>query len=119
MSRTTQLKLQQLKVIIISWLIIGFLIAIYDYLILLTSSSVNSSEEFPFWFSVGVNVGAALMGALLGGSFLVFFINVSYQDKPYGYTIIAVSISFILIIALIAVILGIILAPSFTMDFVL
>lgn len=118
-SRTRQLKLQQLKVIIISWLIIGVLIAIYDYLILLTSNSVNSSEELPFWVSLGVNMGAALTGALLGGSFLVFFVNVKYQDKPYGYTIIAVSISFMLIIALIAVILGIILAPSFTMDSVL
>lgn len=102
--------------IIIGWMIIGFLIAIYDYLILLTSSSIDPSVELPFWVSVGVNVGAALTGALLGGSFLVFFVNVRYQDKPYGYTIIAVSISFILIIALIAVILGIILAPSLTAD---
>ena len=118
-SRTTQLKLKQLKVIIVSWAIIGFLIAIYDNLILLASSSIDSSQELPFWVSVGVNIGGALTGALLGGSFLVFFVNVKYQDKPYGYTIIAVIISFILIIALIAVILGIILAPSFTTEAIL
>ena len=100
-------------------MIIGLLIAIYDYLILLTSNSVDSSQELSFLVSAGINVGAALTGALLGGSFLVFFVNVRYQDKPYGYTIIAVSISFILIIALIAVILGIILAPSFTKEAIL
>ncbi|HKZ66429.1 MAG TPA: adenylate/guanylate cyclase domain-containing protein [Chitinophagaceae bacterium] len=114
MNRATQLKLKQLKVIICGWLIIGFLIAVYDHLVFIANDAYGLSEERSFMFSVALNMGAALTGALLGGSFLVFFVNVRYQDKPYGYTIIAVSISFILIIALIAVIVGIILAPDLT-----
>ena len=114
MKRATQLKLKQLKVIIVAWLIMGFLIAVYDHLVLLSNDAYGLPEQRSFTFSLVLNVGAALTGALLGGSFLVFFVNVRYQDKPYGYTIIAVSISFILIIALIALIIAIILAPAFT-----
>ena len=114
MKRATQLKLKQLKVIIVAWLIMGFLIDVYDHLVLLSNDAYGLPEQRSFTFSLVLNVGAALTGALLGGSFLVFFVNVRYQDKPYGYTIIAVSISFILIIALIALIIAIILAPALT-----
>jgi adenylate cyclase len=110
-NRATQLKVKQLTVIICAWMLIGFFIAVYDHLVLLSSNAYGLPEQRSFLFSVALNMGAALTGALLGGSFLVFFVNVRYQDKPYGYTIIAVSISFILIIALIAVIVGIILTP--------
>jgi adenylate cyclase len=108
MKRRTQLKLKQLSVIICVWLIVGFLITVYDYLVLHTENSLGPTVEYSFLFSLVMNMGSALIGALLGGSFLVFFVNVKYQDKPYGYTIIAVSISFILIIAFIALIVGII-----------
>ena len=114
MKRATQLKLKQLKVIIVAWLIKGFLIDVYDHLVLLSNDAYGLPEQRSFTFSLVLNVGAALTGALLGGSFLVFFVNVRYQDKPYGFTIIAVSISFILIIALIALIIAIILAPALT-----
>jgi adenylate cyclase len=58
-----------------------------------------------------MNLGSALTGALLGGSFLVFYVNVRFQDRPYGHTIVAVSISFLLIIAFIILALGLISVP--------
>lgn len=109
--RGTQLKLKQLKVIIIVWMTMGFLITVHDHIVLLTSSSLGLSPEYSFLQSAARNIGAGLIGALLGGSLLVFFINVKYQDKPYGYTITAVSVAFILIVALISVIMGVIIAP--------
>ena len=111
MKRGTHLKLRQLGTIIICWLIIGFLLTLYDWLVLFGSNS-EIFKEFTFRISLVINLGAAFIGAVLGGSFLVFFVNVRYQDKPYGYTIIAVIVSFILIIALIALIIAIILAPE-------
>jgi adenylate cyclase len=118
MNRGTQRKLKQLGIIIIAWLIIGFLITVYDQLVLFGSSS-NLFKEFTFETSLVINFGAAVIGALLGGSLLVFYINVRYQDKPYGYTIIAVMVSFILIITLIALIIAIILAPEPSVNAVL
>ncbi len=109
--RRTSLKLHQLFVIICIWLVVGFIITVYDYLVLHTESSLGTSANYSFLFSLIINLGAAFTGALLGGSFLVFFVNVKYQDKPYGYTILAVSTSFILIIAFIAFIIGLIYIP--------
>ena len=111
MNRGTQLRLKQLRVIIAAWVIFGFLIAVHDHLLLFTSSSLGPSGEYSFILSAARNMGAGLVGALLGGSFLVFYVNVKYQDKPYGYTIIAVSIVFVLIVAFISLIMGLILVP--------
>src|SRR5688500_5620143 len=111
MTRSKHLKLNQLKVIIIAWMIMGFLISVYDHLVLRTSYSLGPSDEYSFVISVARNVGAGLVGALLGGSILIFYINVKYQEKPYGYTILIVTIFFILIVAFISVLMGMILVP--------
>jgi len=108
MNRGTQLKINQLKVIIIAWMIMGFCITLYDHLVLLTSYSTGLSAEYSFWLAAARNVGAGLIGALLGGSFLVFYINVRFREKSYGYTLLAVSVSFVLIVALITLLICII-----------
>jgi adenylate cyclase len=112
--RSRQLKLNQLKVIIVAWLLMGILITVYDYLVLQTSGSLGPSEEYSFIISAARNTGAGLIGALIGGSLLVFYINVKYQDKPYGYTIVIVTGVFIGIVAFITVLMGIILVPLHT-----
>lgn len=48
------------------------------------------------------------MGSLLGGSILIFFINVRYPQKSYGSTIVAISIAFVLIVSVIIMVVGII-----------
>jgi adenylate cyclase len=111
MNRGIQLKLKQLRIILIGWMIMGLLITVYDHLVLVTSNSSGLSSEYSFWISAARNVGAGLVGALTGGSLLVFFVNVKYQDKPYGYTIIFVSVSFVLIVTFISFLMGIILVP--------
>jgi adenylate cyclase len=113
-TRSKYLKLKQLKVIIIAWLLMGFLISVYDHLVLQTSSSLGPSEEYSFIISIARNMGAGLIGALIGGSVLVFYINVKYQDRPYGHTIIAVTVIFILIVAFISLLMGVILVPRHT-----
>jgi len=89
----------------------GFLISVHDHFLLHTSSSLGVSNEYSFLVSAIRNMGAGLMGAILGGSFLIFYVNVKYQDKPYGYTILAVSISFVLIVAFMSVVMGLIIVP--------
>lgn len=103
MNRRTQYKLKQLGVIIIAWLIIGFLIAVYDHLVLSTNNSLGPSPDYTFLGSVIRNMFAGLIGALLGGSLLVFYVNVKYQDKSYAYTVLAVIVSFVFIILFINV----------------
>jgi adenylate cyclase len=112
--RATQLRMQQFKVIIIAWMIMGFLITVYDHLVLHTDNSVGLSSQYSFWISVARNVGAGLVGALLGGGLLVFYVNVKHQDKPYGYTMLLVSGAFILVVLIVTILIGIILVPSRT-----
>lgn len=111
MKRGTQLKFIQLLIIILVWMALGFIISVYDHLVIHTSASQGPSENYSFLILMMRNVGAGLIGALVGGSLLVFYINVKYQDKPYGYTIASVSIIFVLIIVFITVTMGAIIIP--------
>ncbi len=98
MNRRTWFKFKQLLIIAVAWLVIGFLIAVYDHLVLYTQNSLGPAANYRFFLSAMLNMGSGLFGALVGGSFLIFYINVKYQDKSYGYTVLAVTCSFILIV---------------------
>lgn len=114
MKRGTQLKLKQLGIILIAWIILGFIVAVYDHLVIHTRISLGPSEQYVFGLSLLRNMGAGLIGALLGGSLLVFYINEKYRDKPYGYTVTVVYISFVCIIGIITLVMGAILTPMQT-----
>lgn len=105
MNRRTNYKLKQLLIIVICWMLVGFVIAVYEYLVLNTWYSLGTAPGYSLTSAIVLNVGIALFGALAGGSLLVFYINVKYNDKPYLYTITIVAGSFILIIMIINVIL--------------
>jgi adenylate cyclase len=112
LNRRTQLKLKQLTIIIICWSAIGLLIAIYDHQVLHTRNSLGPVPQYSLPVSIALNMGIGLFSALAGGSLLVFYVNVKYQDKSYGYTILVVAISFLAIIALIMGILKVIAMPD-------
>jgi adenylate cyclase len=114
MSRGTKIKLKQLRVILVAWMIAGFFITVYDYLVLHTSNSLGPSYNYSFSISLFRNMAQGLMGGLLGGSFLVFYINAKFQQKPYAYTIAAVIISFIIVIIIITFIMALTVVPSRT-----
>ncbi|ELR69014.1 Adenylate cyclase [Fulvivirga imtechensis AK7] len=111
MKRGTQLKFRQLLIITMVWMVLGFVIAVYDHLVLSTTFSFGPTEEYSFGLSAMRNMMGGLIGALLGGSALVFFINVKYRDKPYGYTIITVSLFFIFVMVVITSVMGAIIVP--------
>jgi len=108
MKRRTQIKIRQLRLIVVAWLMVALLMSVYDHLVLSTANSLGTSSLYSFRLSLFMNLGSALIGALLGGSFLVYFVNARYQDKPYIKTILAVSVSYILIILLIILVVGLV-----------
>jgi adenylate cyclase len=95
-------------------MIFGFLMSVYDHLALMTSHSQGFSESYSFLISMARNMGAGLIGALIGGSIMVFYINTRYQDKPYAYTVLATTIVFLFIVALVSVLMGLIIVPGRT-----
>lgn len=111
MKRGNLLKLRQLLNIVIAWTILGFIITVYDHLVLHTHNSLGPSETYSFLISAFRNMGAGLIGALIGGSLLVFYVNVKYRDRPYGFTVAYVSISFILIVIFITLVMAFTIVP--------
>ena len=110
MTQRQRLKFNKLGIIIITWLCIGILNACYDYFVLSSGLSAGFSPDFNFGNHLVFSLSAALLGALMGGSFLVFYVNEKYRDKPYGFTLLAVLLSFIIIVAIITVVLAFIAA---------
>jgi adenylate cyclase len=114
MKRGTYIKFRQLGIIIFCWAIFGFIITVYDHLLLHTHNSLGPSEVYSFWMSCIRNVGAGIIGGVLGGSALVFYVNVKYSDKPYGYTIAAVVLFLIFVVMVITIVMAMILVPMRT-----
>ena len=106
MTQRQKLKLTKLGIIIIAWLFIGFLATCYDYSLLSSGLSAGFSSDFNFGNNLAFNLAAAFMGALMGGSFLVYYVNEKYRDKPYGFTVLAVVVSFLIIVSIITIILA-------------
>jgi adenylate cyclase len=111
MNQRQKIKITKLVVIVIAWLFIGFLITCYDYFVLSSGLSSGLSPEFSFGNHLVFSLLAAFLGALMGGSFLVFYVNEKYRDRPYGFTLIAVILSFIVVVGIITIILALIAAP--------
>lgn len=110
MTQRQKLKLTKLGIIIIAWMLIGLLITCYDYFVLSSGLSLGLSPAFSFENHLLFSLTAAFLGALMGGSFLVFYVNEKYRDKPYGFTILAVLLSFIIVVSIITVVLALIAA---------
>jgi len=98
--------MKQLRAIVIVWVILGFIITFYDHLLLYTRNSLGPSDEYSFFIAVVRNMGAGLIGSIIGGSFLVFVVNVRYQDRPYWITIVYVILFFLLTVVIITLVIG-------------
>lgn len=111
MTQRQRLKFQKLGIIVIAWLIIGAGMACYDYFALTSGLSAGLSPSFSLGSHLALSLIAAFLGSLMGGSFLVFYVNEKYRDKPYGFTVMAVLLSFVVVVSFITVVLAFIAAP--------
>ncbi|MCG8387200.1 MAG: adenylate/guanylate cyclase domain-containing protein [Cytophagales bacterium] len=113
-SRKLSIQLKKLLTLVGTWLLIGFLISVYDYFGLISEVSKEALLDYDFMTSLGFNLSAAFMGSVMGGSFLIFYVNEKLKDQPYGYSLLAVAVSFIVIVSLITVVLGFVLVQGKT-----
>ncbi len=110
MNERLRLKLKKLLIIVFVWLGIGILQAFYDYFVVLSGFSKGISEDLSFPKYLLLCTTAATLGALMGGTFLVFYVNEKYRDKPYWFTVSAVIGSFIVVVSIITCLLALIAA---------
>jgi len=114
LSAEYKIKWNKVLTIIVVWSVVAVIITIYDEIALHSRLSTGTSADYRFISSLVQNLSSALIAGILGGSLLVFFVNEKLRDKPYWMTILFVSIFFILIVAFIAFLLSLIVAPTIT-----
>ena len=95
MSSKFIIQLRKLGVITVAWIGMGIFLTYYDYLALNSEFVVILADHYSFGQNLSLMILACLMGSLILGSFLVFYINEKFRDKSYGYTMAAVIISFV------------------------
>ncbi|MEP7373850.1 MAG: adenylate/guanylate cyclase domain-containing protein [Chitinophagaceae bacterium] len=114
LSAEYKIKWNKVLTIIIVWMIIAVVISIYDHIALHSKLSRGTPADYSFFTNLVFNIISAFIGGILGGGFLVFFVNEKLRSKPYWMTVLFVAISFILIVAFIAALLSLIIAPTIT-----
>ena len=106
-----RLKFKKWLVIIIAWICVGIWQTIYDHFTLLSDISLGFSNNYEFWTRLSFNTMAGLVGALMGGAFLIFYVEEKFREKSYGFTLFLVGISFVIIVSFITLLLGVIFVP--------
>ncbi len=101
-----RIKTNKILVIALIWMIIGAIITFYDNFAFHSLISAGTSSSYGFFKSFFINT----TGGLIVGSFLVFYVNEKFRDKPYWITILLVSLSFIVIFTLISSVVVLILS---------
>lgn len=106
MGEKLKIQLTKLIWIVVSWLFISVIITSYDFLVISSDLAAGPDPTYSNLANFTFNAIAALMGSLMCGTFLIFYVNEKLRDKPYGYTILAVAVCFITIVVIITLILG-------------
>jgi adenylate cyclase len=107
-----RIKLSKALSIILTWLAIGVVMTFYESNAARSMIAQQGATSFDLGQALIFNLSVALMGSVLGGSFLVFYVNERFRERPYAWTVLAVAVAFILIVSLITVVMGMVVASQ-------
>jgi len=98
MSRRRKIQFAQLLFIMVAWVVAAFLISAYDHF-LINAHEIHAapSKYYSFGSDLAVNIYGAIVAALTAGSLFVFYLNVKFINKPYGYSILMNCLTYIVI----------------------
>lgn len=91
------IKLRRFLTIVIVWTIIGLILTVYDYLTIKSGSSAGFGRGYDLKSSLLLNGSVGFAAALVGGGFLVYFVNERYRNGPYWKSIALVIASFVVV----------------------
>src|SRR4029078_13128395 len=86
----------------------------YDYFVLHSWLSSGVAANYKLTDSLLMNCSAGFMGALIGGGFLVLYINEKIREKPYWISILLVACGLVFTLTLVTLMLALFVAPSET-----
>ena len=105
MSARTKLKFQQLLVLLGAWVIFAVAMTLYDHLIINSMNANGASAFYSFKHALISNCLSAVIGALTGGTFLIFVINSQFDNKPIMSTVLTATAVYAGVIAVIVVVI--------------
>ena len=73
MSRRRKIQFRQLLGIVLAWQMVALVISCYDYSLTHAYEFQPTSEKYSFAVNLIFNCGGAFFGALIAGSFIVFY----------------------------------------------
>ena len=111
MSAKLKIQLKKVWTITLIWMVLGVIFTFTDHFLLLADISAGPKPDYILGVALAFNIGAAFMGALMGGTFLVFFVNEKFRDRSYGFSIMAVAVGYIVIVSIVTLVLGIVSVP--------
>ena len=114
MRQKLKIQLSKLKVITVIWMMIAVVFALLDHLLIFSSYSSGGSGTYSFFNNLVFNILATVIAVGLGGTFLVFYINERFRDSPYIYGILMVVGTYITVVSLITLVLGVLFVPMNT-----
>jgi len=114
MNLKLKIKLSKVLAIMLVWIVVAILISIYDHLTIDSYYSKGFSDSYTYLENVTLSLLGAMIASIMGAPFLVFYVDERFRDRSYGASILAVTISFIIIVSIITVIMGLIVIPSYT-----
>ena len=83
--------------ITLAWTVIGILLSFFDYVTTSASYFYIRTENYRLIDHIITNVGGALMGGILGGSFIIFFGNRKLRERSFGSYVLINGFSILII----------------------
>ena len=79
-------------VLIIAWLVAATMVAVYDHLMIHSVFVTIHEELYSFPRYLLFNLVAALVGGLVAGPLIIYWVNEKYINRPYGQSILFVIV---------------------------
>lgn len=99
-----KLKLRNVLIITLAWIIAGVLIALYNHFIGKSAGEIEYIE-YDLETNLITNVISTFFAGLFGGTMLVFFLKDRLRKVPLGYSILIYVVSIMLVILAISIII--------------
>jgi adenylate cyclase len=100
MSQRKKIQFQQWIFLAIAWQFIALWVSVYDHLLIHSNLVASIDENYSFlsiWF---LQSSGTFIATILGGSFLVFYVNTKFADRSYAQAMLAVVLCIIVVMSI-------------------
>ncbi|MFI5218464.1 MAG: hypothetical protein ACHQNT_03165 [Bacteroidia bacterium] len=106
MTGRKKIQLRQLLALVIAWQVAAILVSVYDHFVIHANFVSIHEESYSFPVYLIFNMVAALLGGLLAGPLIIFWVNEKFLNKPYGTSILLVVFFFLTITIFLILLMG-------------